>query len=138
MKHLSLMFLLIIVAASAYAEDKRQYVKLPEMMQNHMLGNMRDHLATFAEMNALIANQQWDKAADVIEKRIGMSSLGSHGAEHMAKFMPKPMRQIGTEMHRAASRLALTIQTEETTKIFQGVAEVMTRCNACHIKYRVK
>jgi len=32
----------------------------------------------------------------------------------------------------------LTIQTEDTTKIFQGVSEVMTRCNACHIKYRVK
>jgi len=133
-----LVFFFILVSISILAEDKRQYVKLPEMMQNHMLGNMRDHLATFAEMNKLIADKQWDKAADVIEHRIGMSSLTTHNASHMAKFMPKAMRSMGTEMHHAASRLALTIQTEDTLKIFKGVSEVMTRCNDCHMNYRIK
>jgi hypothetical protein len=44
------------------------------------------------------------------EQRVGMNSLGLHGAAHMAPFMPLPMQEIGTSMHRAASRLAIVLQ----------------------------
>ena len=37
------------------AEDTRQFVKLPEMMQNHMMSNMRDHLAAIDEAQSLMA-----------------------------------------------------------------------------------
>ena len=32
------------------------------------------------------------------------------GAAHMAPYMPKPMQDIGTQMHRAASRFSRTAQ----------------------------
>ncbi len=47
------------------------------------------------------------------EQRVGMNSLGLHGAAHMAPFMPLPMQEIGTSMHRAASRLAIVLQDTE-------------------------
>lgn len=85
-------------------EDLRQLVELPEMMQKHMMTNMRDHLKTINEILFNLSNNQMDKAANIAEQRIGMSSLGTHGASHMGKFMPKGMRQAGTNMHKAASR----------------------------------
>ena len=36
-----------------------------------------------------MAKDELDQAADLAEYRLGMSSLQSHGASHMAKFMPK-------------------------------------------------
>ena len=37
-------------------EDPRELVRLPEPMQEHMLGNMRDHLATLNEIIGDVAS----------------------------------------------------------------------------------
>lgn len=80
------------------------------MMQQHMMTNMRDHLAAIDEILIYLGNDDLEKAAETAEYRLGMSSLESHGASHMAKFMPEGMREAGTAMHRAASRFALKAQ----------------------------
>jgi hypothetical protein len=41
-----LLFFVAGICASQ-AQDTRELVSLPAPMQEHMLGNMRDHLATF-------------------------------------------------------------------------------------------
>jgi hypothetical protein len=84
-------------------EDVRQVVQLPEMMQQHMLSNMRDHLAAINEILINMGNDELEKAAGVAESRLCMSSLDLHGASHMSKFMPVGMRRAGLRMHRAAS-----------------------------------
>lgn len=81
--------LLLMSSVIIADEDSRQLVELPEMMQKHMMSNMRDHLKTINEILLNLSNKQMDKAANIAEQRIGMSSLGSHGASHMGKFMPK-------------------------------------------------
>ena len=93
---------LVTAVGAAAAQDTRQLVKLPEPMQQHMLGNMRDHLATLNEILGDLARDDFDAAAKVTEIRLGMSSLSAHGAAHMAPYMPKPMQDIGTTMHHAA------------------------------------
>ena len=80
--------LLFTNSVSVANEDQRQFVELPEMMQQHMMFNMRDHLVAINEILALMANAQLDQAGEIAESRLGMSSLESHGASHMAKFMP--------------------------------------------------
>ena len=94
-------------STSAAEKDPRQKVKLPPQMRMHMhmhmLGNMRDHLQALSEIQAALPTKQLDRAADIAETRIGMTSLTSHGAAHMAQYMPKGMQDIGTEMHHAAS-----------------------------------
>ena len=126
-------------------EDPRELVRLPEPMQEHMLGNMRDHLATLNEIIGDVAEGKFDAAAKLAEQRLGMSSLGLHDAAHMAPFMPKPMQDVGTSMHRAASRLVITLQDASVSPTFdtmrdvnRGLHEITTACTACHASYRIR
>ena len=119
-------------------EDTRQLVELPEMMQQHMMSNMRDHLEAINEILVNMANGHLDQAAEVAESRLGMSSLESHGASHMASFMPRGMRQAGTSMHRAASRFALKAQEDDVLPAYSALSEVTSACVACHSGYRIR
>jgi len=119
-------------------EDARQLVELPEMMQQHMMSNMRDHLVAINEILVNLANDELEKAAEIAESRLGMSSLESHGASHMAKFMPEGMRRAGTGMHKAASRFAIKAQEGESLPAYKVFAEVTSACVACHEGYRIR
>jgi len=123
---------------SIQAEDNRQLVKLPEMMQQHMMANMRNHLESINEILFLMSNKQLDKAADVAEQKLGMTSLNTHNASHMAKFMPKGMRQAGTNMHHAASRFALKAQEGDRDAAYKLLNNVTTACVTCHAGYRIR
>jgi len=128
----------VIPGTSVSSNDTRILVELPEMMQQHMLSNMRDHLIAINEILVYLGNDELDKAAEVAEYRLGMSSLDSHGASHMARFMPEEMRQAGTAMHSAASRFALKAQEGEALPAYRALTEVTTACVACHSSYKVK
>ena len=121
--------------------DSRQLVEFPEMMRDHMLENMRDHLLALTKIQQHLALEEYEKAATVAENRLGMSSLDGHGASHMARFMPAAMQQIGTQMHKAASRFAIIVQEGglegSTPKIAEGLAGVMQQFVVCHSSYRV-
>ena len=137
-------FLLLISALPlpAAGQDARQKVALPAMMQEHMLNNMRDHLRALQEIQTALARHEFDKAADTAEQRLGMSSLEAHDAAHMAPYLPRPMQDIGTEMHRAASRFARTVQEAavqgDLSPVLTGYSEVLQHCNACHAAYRIR
>lgn len=120
------------------SNDERTLVEMPPMMQEHMLSNMRDHLAAINEILVYLGNEELDKAADIAEFRLGMSSLESHGASHMAGFMPDGMRRAGTSMHKAASRFALKAQEGEVLPAYKALSEITSACVACHSGYRVK
>ena len=87
MRFASLATLLFLAAGigASQAQDTRELVRLPEPMQEHMLSNMRDHLATLNEIIGDIANSKFDEAAKISEQRLGMSSLSLHGAAHLAR-----------------------------------------------------
>lgn len=127
-----------IASNSSASNDPRILVELPQMMQRHMLSNMRDHLAAVNDILVHLGNGELDKAAETAEYRLGMSSLESHGASHMAKFMPEGMRQAGTTMHKAASRFALTAQEGALLPAYQALSDITSACVACHSVYRVK
>ena len=139
----------VILAAMAgvapAADDVREQVKLPAMMREHMLGNMRDHLLTLNEILGDVSDAKFDAAAKIAEARLGMSSLTFHDAEHMAPFMPKPMQEMGTSMHRAASRLVIVLQDAAVTpdadslrKVAGALHAVTTACTSCHASYRLQ
>jgi len=134
--------LLFVVSLTAHATDPRQLVEMPPPMQEHMLGNMRDHLVAMGEIQAALGKGDFDRAADIAEQRIGMSSLQTHGASHMAPYMPKDMQDIGTAMHHAASRFARTAQeaavTNDMPSALGALAELTQQCAACHAGYRLR
>ena len=133
--------LTILGLPTSSVADSRQLVEFPEMMRDHMLENMRDHLLALTKIQQHLALEEYEKAATVAENRLGMSSLDGHGASHMARFMPAAMQQIGTQMHKAASRFAIIVQEGglegSIPKIAEGLAGVMQQCVAYHSSYRV-
>lgn len=124
------------------AADARQAVEFPADLRAHMLANMRDHLLALQEIQAALARQAFDQAAEIAEQRLGMTAMKLHGAHQMAQFMPEGMRDAGTQMHRAASRFALTARDAAATGEFRPVLEAMAgitqQCVACHAGYRLQ
>ena len=129
-------------AAHAPAADPRVMVQFPEMLRTHTLANMRDHLLALAEIQDQLARGGYDKASDIAEQRLGMSSLGLHGAHEVAKVMPQAMQDIGTAMHRSASRFALVAQEASVDRKLErplaALAQVTQACVACHAAYQLK
>ena len=139
------LLLLIAGLGASQAQNARELVQLTAPMQEHMLGNMRDHLATLNEILGDVADGKYDAAAKIAEARLGMSSLSLHGAAHLAPYLPKPMQDIGTSMHHAASRLVIVLQDASITPTADAMREinralyaVTTACEACHAGYRVR
>ena len=138
LNNITAILLLSVSSISVADEDSRQLVDLPEMMQQHMMSNMRDHLVAINEILINMGKGQLEQAAEVAESRLGMSSLETHGASHMAKFMPEGMRQAGTSMHRAASRFVLKAQEGEVLPAYNALSEVTSACVSCHSGYRIR
>ena len=88
-----------------------------------------------------VCEGDFETAAYVAEHRLGMSSLELHGASHIAPFMPKGMQDIGTEMHRAASRFAVAAEnasvSNDVRAALAALGDVMQQCVACHATYRL-
>jgi hypothetical protein len=128
--------------AHAPAADPRLMVQFPEMLRTHTLANMRDHLLALAEIQDQLARGAYDQASEIAEQRLGMSSLGLHGAHDVAKFMPQGMQAAGTAMHRSASQFAIVAKDASVTGDLKGsvaaLARVSQTCVACHAAYRIQ
>lgn len=126
----------------AAVEDTRQLVVFPEPLLVRELANMRDHLQTLSDIQAALARYDFDRAADLAEKRLGMSSFGLHGAHEVAPYMPKGMQDAGTAMHHAASRFAIATQEaaidNDAARALSALNEVTQSCLACHARYRLR
>jgi len=127
--------------AAATDGDPRQLVKMPDPMRLHTITNMRDHLLALQEIDVALSKSDFDNAARIAEQRLGMSSLELHGAAHLAPFMPQGMQDIGTQMHRAASRFAVDAQSASVSNdvrpALAALGLVMQQCVACHAAYRL-
>jgi len=124
------------------AADLRQEVEFPPDLKDHTLANMRDHLLTLQRVQEALATGALDSAAQLAESRLGMSSLPLHGAHDVAKFMPRGMQDMGTGMHKAASRFAIEAgnagATGDLKPALAALAGVTAQCVACHAAYRLK
>lgn len=129
-------------ASAPVAPDSRQLVEFPAPLVEHTLANMRDHLQALQEIQSHLALGHTDVAAKLAETRLGMSSLGLHGAADVSKYMPQGMQDAGTAMHRAASRFAIAAQeagvTGDLKPLFAGLSEITAQCVGCHAGYRLK
>lgn len=137
---------LAVYASLAFAQapgasgDARQLVALPEPMRTHTIANMRDHLLALQEIDEALGRGDFAAASRIAEQRIGMSSLEAHGAAHIAPFLPAPMQETGTRMHRAASRFAVAAQeagaTGDLRPALLAKGAMLRECVACHAAYR--
>lgn len=128
--------------AAQMSEDNRTLVHFPEQMRIHTLTNMRDHLLALSEIQEAMSKDEYEKAADIAENRLGMSSLKLHGAHEVGQFMPQAMANIGTQMHKAASRFAVASNNAAVSgtnrEALFALSEVTKQCVACHSGYRIQ
>ena len=121
--------------------DTRQLVQFPEPMRVHTITSMRDHLLALQEIDIALSKNDFDQAARIAEQRLGMSSLELHGAAQIAPYMPTGMQDIGTQMHRSASRFAVEAQnasvSNDVRPALAALGTVMQQCVACHATYRL-
>ena len=124
------------------ATDHRIPVAFPAKLREHTFANMRDHLLALQEIQAALATGKYDQASNVAEQRLGMTSLSAHGAHEVAQYMPKGMQEVGTAMHRSASRLSTAALdaavTNDVRPALAALAEVTANCVACHAGYRLQ
>ena len=122
--------------------DARERVAFPPELVEHTLANMRDHLLALQQINDALAAGETEQAGRIAEQRLGMSSLGLHGAAEVEKFMPPGMQEAGTAMHKAASRFAIAAQdagvTGELKPALKALGETMAACVGCHASYRLQ
>lgn len=135
----------VLLSAPLAQADERMLVQLPAPMQEHMLGNMRDHLYALDEILAALAQGDTAEAGAVAEQRLGLSSLNDHGASHLAGFMPPEMQAAGTELHKAASRFIQAAENAELEhtfeaqqKVFEALQGITAACNTCHTSFRIR
>ncbi len=131
--------LCIFISNTANAqEDTRQFVMFPENLQQQMMSNMRDHMVALNEILEYLSFDDLDKAAEVAENRLGLSSRHSHGTANLAEYMPKEMKQAGYEMHSSASRFAQVAKEGDVESAYEALTAITSSCVACHAAYRIK
>ncbi|MEO7337563.1 MAG: hypothetical protein ABIV63_13375 [Caldimonas sp.] len=114
----------------------------PTPLRIHTLANMRDHLQTMGDIQQALSTGSFDKASELAEQRLGLSSLELHGAHDVARYMPAGMQEAGLAMHRAASKLALVANDASVTGDLKSVLASLHRlnqtCVACHAAFRLQ
>ena len=139
-KKITLIFILCIFTNGiANAEDeRRQYVKFPPKLQLKQMANMRDHMAALNEILESLAFDELDEAADIAQKRLGLSARHSHGTGDLAKYMPNGMKQAGYNMHSAASHFAKIAKKGNIESAYEALIPVTQSCVECHAGYRTR
>ena len=138
--------LALLFAAPALAQqpmmqqDSRQLVHMPPMAQTVMRNDMKNHLAALNDIVGFLAEDKLAAAADTAEKRLGTNSMGRHAmmGQGPGRFMPETMRQMGWNMHEAASEFAAIALNGDRTKALSAFHQLSSACVACHMSFRIR
>lgn len=147
MRHI-LIPVLLLAALPALAQppappqDARQLVNMPDLPRSLMRSDMQDHLLALNEIIGLLAENNLTAAAETAEKRMGRSSMGKHAyiarGQGPGRFMPDTMRQMGWNMHDAASEFAKVAKSGDQAKAVAALQQLTSSCVACHMSFRTR
>ena len=120
--------------------DLRSYVEMPEKARQILQEDMLDHLAVLNEINSYLAENDLLAAADVAENGMGRSLLSKYQDEEMrpGRYMPKEMREIGWELHDAATQFVTAARQVNLKKTLLAYQRITSACVACHYSYRTR
>jgi len=133
-----ILFSLLSIPVIANAD--RQSAELPSHVSKQLKSTMRNNLESLASITHLLAESKYVEAADMAEKRLGMSTMEIHYQKFVGKYLPKGMRKISKQMHNAASDFAVSVREAEKDRdlnqAFSALSQVMNQCVACHDLYK--
>ena len=120
--------------------DLRTLVEMPEKTRQILQEDMLDHLAVLNEINRYLSENKLSSAAEVAETGMGRSLLSKYQDEDMrpGRYMPKEMREIGWELHNAATEFAKVAREGNLEKTLHAYHRITSACVACHYSYRTR
>ncbi len=148
MRHTMLILSLLLPATLVQAQppappqDQRQLVNMPDLPRNLMRIDMQDHLVALNEIIGYLAENKLAAAGETAEKRMGQSTMGKHAymarGQGPGRFMPDTMRQMGWNMHDAASEFAKVAKSGDQAKSMAALQQLTSSCVACHMSFRIR
>ncbi|MGA7801186.1 MAG: hypothetical protein WCC36_10285 [Gammaproteobacteria bacterium] len=128
--------------ASSSVVDNRLVVDFPPAFKRQELAHMRDHLESLQLITHYLAEDDYQAASDVANRRLTRGGMSAHDRHQAAHYMPGKMLAMGAAMHRAAGHFAIVAQdaavSGDMASTLRALAEVQNRCIACHRTYRMK
>ena len=120
--------------------DLRILVEIPEKPRLILQEDMLDHLAVLNEINHFLGKNDLKSAAEVAESGMGQSLLSKYQNEDMrpGRYMPKEMREIGWELHNAATQFAKVARQGNLQKTMLAYHRITGACVACHYSFRTR
>lgn len=141
MARLMPLVLLCVLSIPTVSEAGPRQVEMPDFASEHFKRLMRGHLDTLQEIILLLAQHEYEKAANTAEQGLGMSSVEMHFERHVGKYMPEGMRAQGERMHEAATRFATdareAAREDELDKALSSLSVMIEACVSCHSVYRL-
>ena len=122
--------------AKAPVEDGRIFVPMPPKQRGILREQMKQMLASLTQIQALLAAEKFEEAAELAETTMGRTERGKHRGEGPGLYMPVPMRALAWGMHDSASEFAETAGKGDLKASYIALQKVQATCVACHYSYR--
>ena len=116
--------------------DSRVELKLPAPMKVKQKAMMRSHLDTVSSITLALAENRLEDAA-TIAGSIGWSPEEEKQCTAVSeKTGEADFLTLGKALHRKADELAGAAAAGRRDEAMVHLSELITRCNACHYKFR--
>ncbi|HET6720141.1 MAG TPA: hypothetical protein VFH22_10870 [Rhodocyclaceae bacterium] len=114
-------------------------IDMPPPAATALRGEMVDLLGALRQVFALSGAGKNSEAADLAEKLIGRSAMGSHGGSMPpGMFMPPEMRAMAQGLHQNGSDWAFALRTNDRQRADQAFAQVLGSCVGCHQSFQLR
>ncbi len=114
--------------------DERTPLHLAPQMAQHQLQNMRSHVVAVQTIVGLLANGDFDQAADVAHKQLGLTEEMRMMCTTMSDN--KDFTKMGLAFHQSADQLGDTLKTKDMKKSLEALHTTMNYCVQCHATFR--
>ena len=120
--------------------DLRTFVEMPDKARQILTEDMLDHLAVLNEINRYLSENKLSSAAEVAETGMGRSLLSKYQDVDIrpGRYMPQAMREIGWELHNAATQFAKVAREGDLKETLRAYHRITSACVACHYSYRTR
>lgn len=113
--------------------DLRISLSLSPQMKQHQLANMREHVETVKNIVGLMAEQQWDRAADLAHAQLGLTPEMRAMCEMSdnAQFT-----RLGLAFHNSGDVLGDALRSRDADAALKALKQTLQFCVDCHATFR--
>ena len=128
-----------VFAAEPFDVRQRPAIDMPPPAGLVLRGEMVDLLGTMRQVFALTSEGKYNEAADLAERLMGRTAMGSHGGNFRpGMFMPPEMRALAQLLHQNASDWSLALRTGDRQRADTAFAQVLGTCAGCHQSFQLR